>query len=262
MQSDLINKQRAANTDTTLLFQKAVTPEEAALEPICFYLKNGVLMRKFRPPQMPADEDWPEQHQIVVPSSYRPEVLRIAHETSLSGHLSVSKTYLKLLKNFYWPTMKRDVVRFCRSCHMCQKVWSPHYISSDTQAHNVSTLKPSRVSLSDSVHPINTAQGDMQSDSDIDLQSDIDEQCDSDTDVQSDSDAQSNIDNDMQPDVDAQNMDTPLISFKERLLSHDSPSMNLPQNDTDTKHQKTSEDQKMCNLAEKKLKDNHDSLET
>ena len=75
LQSDWINKQRAANTDTTLLFQKAVTPEEAALEPICFYLKNGVLMRKFRPPQMPPDEDWPEQHQIVVPTSYRPEVL-------------------------------------------------------------------------------------------------------------------------------------------------------------------------------------------
>ena len=239
LQSDLINKQRTANTDTTLLFQKAVTPE-AALEPICFYLKNGVLMRKFRPPQMPADEDWPEQHQIVVPSSYRPEVLRIAHETPLSGHLSVSKTYLKLLKNFYWPTMKPDVVRFCRSCHMCQKVWSPNYTISDTLAHNVSTLKPSHVSLSD-----------------IDLQSDIDEQLDSDIDAQSDTDKRS--DNDMQSDVDAQNMDTPLISFKERLLSHDSPSMNLLQFDADTKHQKTSEDQKMCELAKRNFKDNHDS---
>ena len=262
LQSDWINKQRAANTDTTLLFQKAVTPEEAALEPICFYLKNGVLMRKFRPPQMPADEDWPEQHQIVVPSSYRPEVLRIAHETSLSGHLSVSKTYLKLLKNFYWPTIKRDVVRFCRSCHMCQKVWSPNNTISDTQAHNVSTLKPSHASLSDSAHPISTLQGDMQSDSDTDLQSDIDEQCDSDTDVQSDSVAQSDIDkrsdNDMQSDVDAENMDTPLISFKERLLSHDSPSMNLLPFDADTKRRH----KKMCDLAEKKLKDNHDSLET
>ena len=215
---------------------------------------------------MPADEDWPEQHQIVVPSSYRPEVLCIAHETPLSGHLSVSKTYQEILKNCYWPTMKRDVVRFCWSCHMYQKIWSPNYTISDTQAHNVSTLKPSRDSLSDSAHSISTLQGDMQSDSDIDLQSDIDEQSDSDTDVQSDCVAQSDIDkrsdNDMQSDVDADNMDTPLISFKERPLSHDSPSMNLLQFDADTKHQKTSEDQKMCDLAEKKLKDNHDSMET
>ena len=62
----------------------------------------------------------------------------------------------------------------------------------------------------------------------------------------------------MQSDVDAQNMDTPLISFKERLLSHDSPSMNLPQYDTDTKRRH----QKMCDVAKKKFKDNHDSLET
>ena len=242
LQSDLINKQRAANTDTKLLFQKAVTPEEAALEPICFYLKNGVLMRKFRPPQMPADEDWPEQHQIVVPTSYRPEVLRIAHETPLSGHLSVSKTYLTLLKNFYWSTIKRDVVRFCRSCHMCQNVWSPNYTISDTQAHNVSALKPS-VSVSVTVLIPSVHFKEICSlISDIDLQSDIDEQSDSDTDVH--------------------NMDTPLISFKERLLSHDSPSMNLSQNDTDTKHQKTSKDQKMCDLAKKKFKDNRDSLET
>ena len=102
----------------------------------------------------------------------------------------------------------------------------------------------------------------MQFESDTDLQSDIDEQCDSDTDVQSDSVAQSDIDkrsdNDMQSDVDAQNMDTPLISFKERLLSHDSPSMNLLPFDADTKRRH----KKMCDLAEKKLKDNHDSLET
>ena len=275
LQSDWINKQRAANTDTTLLFQKAVTPEEAALEPICFYLKNGVLMRKFRPPQMPADEDWPEQNQIVVPASYRPEVLHIAHETRLSGHLSVSKTYQEILKNFYWPTIKRDVVRFCRSCHMCQKVWKPNQIIFDNQTHNVSTLKASSDTPIDSVNQICTVQGDMQSESsmqfesdaqsdtdlhsDIDLQPDINEQSDSDTDEQSNSDAQSDIDvqsdtdkqsdcdiylqfdideqsdndtdvqsdNDMQSDVDAQSMDTPLISLKERLLSHDSPSMNL-----------------------------------
>ena len=84
----------------------------------------------------------------------------------------------------------------------------------------------------------------------------FDEQSDSDTDVQSDIDNRS--DNDMQPDIDAQNMDTPLISFKERLLSHDSSSMNFLQFDTDTKRRH----QKMCELAKKNFKDNHDSLET
>ena len=59
---------------------------------ICYYLKNGVLIRKFRPPDVPADADWAIQHQIVLPKSYRNEVLSIAHETPLSGHLGVKKT--------------------------------------------------------------------------------------------------------------------------------------------------------------------------
>ena len=124
--SNLIKSQRAVDSDTALLFQKAVTPEEAILEPVCFYVKNGVLMRKWRPPDVSADDDWAVQHQVVVPKSYRPKVLSIAHETPLSGHLGVNKTYLKILKHFYWPNMKSDVAQFCRSCHTCQMVGKPN----------------------------------------------------------------------------------------------------------------------------------------
>ena len=126
LQSDFVKKQRADNSDIALLFQKAVTPEEAVLEPVCFYVKNDVLMRKWRPPQVPADEDWAVQHQIVVPKSYRPEILSMAHDTPLAGHLGVNKTYLKILKHFYWPNMKSDVAQFCRSCHTCQMVGKPN----------------------------------------------------------------------------------------------------------------------------------------
>ena len=83
-------------------------------------------MRKFRPPDVPADADWAIQHQIVLPKSYRNEVLSIAHETPLSGHLGVKKTYNKLLNHFFWPLMKRDVSDFCRSCHTCQIVGKPN----------------------------------------------------------------------------------------------------------------------------------------
>ncbi len=126
VQSDFVRKQGDEYSDTSLLFQNAVTAEEAKLEPMCFYMKNGVLMRKWRPPSVDADEDWATQHQIVVPKSYRPEILSIAHETPLSGHLGVNKTYTKILKHFYWPKMKSDVAQFCRSCHTCQMVGKPN----------------------------------------------------------------------------------------------------------------------------------------
>ena len=83
-------------------------------------------MRKWRPPNESADEDWAVHHQVVVPESYRQEIISMAHDTPLSGHLGVNKTYHKISQHFYWPNMKNDVAKFCRSCHTCQMVGKPN----------------------------------------------------------------------------------------------------------------------------------------
>ena len=119
MRSDLI-KNEHADKELHTMFQRSVNADEAKLESEGYYTNNGVLMRKWRPPQVPAEDDWAEYHQIVVPQSYRPEILSMAHETPLAGHLGVNKTYNKMAKHFHWPRMKGDVVKFCRSCHTCQ----------------------------------------------------------------------------------------------------------------------------------------------
>ena len=49
------------------LAEDAVSEEEAADNPKCYYKKSGVLMRKWRPPDAPANEEWRVVHQIVVP---------------------------------------------------------------------------------------------------------------------------------------------------------------------------------------------------
>ena len=46
----------------------------------------------------------------------------MAHETPLSGHMGVNKTCHKILNHFYWPSLRKDVVEFCKSCHACQMV--------------------------------------------------------------------------------------------------------------------------------------------
>ena len=46
-------------------------------------------MRKWRSPEVPADDEWAVNHQIVVPKI---RILSLAHETPMSGHLGVSKT--------------------------------------------------------------------------------------------------------------------------------------------------------------------------
>ena len=80
----------------------------------------------WRPSDVPVDDEWAVKHQIVVPSSYRPHILSLAHDTPMSGHLGINITYQRILEHFYWPHLRKDVVEFCRSCHTCQVVGKPN----------------------------------------------------------------------------------------------------------------------------------------
>jgi hypothetical protein len=125
--SQLIQEQ---HNDPTIseFFDKALSEDEASSMPVCYYLKNGVLIRKWRPSDVSADEEWTVKHQIVVPFSYRSDILSIAHETPMAGHLGVNKTYNKILNHFYWPGLRSDVSKYCKSCHTCQMVGKPNQV--------------------------------------------------------------------------------------------------------------------------------------
>ena len=57
-------------------------------------------MRKWRSPEVPANDEWAVNHQIVVTKIYRSEILSLAHETPVSGQVGVNKTYHKILNHF------------------------------------------------------------------------------------------------------------------------------------------------------------------
>ena len=59
--------------------------------------------------------------QIVVPKKYRQEVLRIAHDIPMSGHLGIKKTKERIWSDFVWPGICRDVRNYCASCDICQR---------------------------------------------------------------------------------------------------------------------------------------------
>ena len=110
----------------SLLRETAVPYEERKDMAEGFFLKDGVLLRKFRPPDRPVAEEWAVLEQIVLPPGYRQEVLQLAHETPLAGHLGIRKTQARIMKHFYWPQLHKDVVSFCRSCHPCQLAGKPN----------------------------------------------------------------------------------------------------------------------------------------
>ena len=123
--SQLIQEQQTDSEISKLIF-RALPEDEISQVPMCYYIKNGILMRKWRPFDVPADDEWAVYHQIVVPKSYRHEILSIAHESPMSGHLGINKTYHKIVNHFYWPGLKSDVSKYCKTCHTCQMVGKPN----------------------------------------------------------------------------------------------------------------------------------------
>ena len=111
--------------------------DEKEIDQVCFYFKNDILMRKWRPPDVSAEDEWTVNHQTVVSRVYCPEILNLAHETPMSGHLGINKTYHKIRNHFYWPGLKSDVSQFCKFCHTCQMVGKPNQTIPKAHLHPI-----------------------------------------------------------------------------------------------------------------------------
>ena len=107
------------------LFKLVLPAVELDKVPVGYKVRNGVLMRKCRPPNVHASEEWSVIHQIVVPKVYQSEILKLLHESSMGGHLGINKTYSRITKHFYWPQIRRCVAEFCKTCYTCQMVGKP-----------------------------------------------------------------------------------------------------------------------------------------
>ena len=90
-----------------------------------FILKEGLLLKKsFDPSEQVKDRV--ETYQIVAPEVHHSKVLELARVDKFAGHMSISKTLSRVRRNFYWPCMKSDIVKFCKTCHVCQVMGKPN----------------------------------------------------------------------------------------------------------------------------------------
>ena len=83
-----------------LCLKRLFDEKETDKVPVCSYVKNAIFKKKWHPPDVSAEDEWTVNHQIVVPKVYRPESLNLANETPRSGHLSIYKTYHRILNHF------------------------------------------------------------------------------------------------------------------------------------------------------------------
>ncbi len=87
----LINAQ-CQESSIAALRKTAMSLEESQEVATGYYLNHGVLTRKWRPLHRPVDEHWTVLSQVVLPSSFRREAMRLAHESAWAGHFGVRKT--------------------------------------------------------------------------------------------------------------------------------------------------------------------------
>ena len=80
-----------------------------------FIRRNGLIYRHFK-------KNANVSLQLVVPSSLTHSVMNLAHESrKMVNHRGRKETISKVLDEFYWPGVCREVTQFCRSCAICQR---------------------------------------------------------------------------------------------------------------------------------------------
>ena len=133
----------------------SIDASDSKTENVFFYKNNGVLMRQWKPPDAKADEDYRTVQQIVLPHVYRKEILELAHDCPMSGHLGVRKTLFRIRRHYYWPNQHRDVARFCRTCHVCQVSGKPQHNPSKAPLQPIPAIEePFEKILIDCVGPL------------------------------------------------------------------------------------------------------------
>ena len=80
-----------------------------------FIRRNGLIYRHFK-------KNANVSLQLVVPSTLTHSVMNFAHESQkVVNHRGRKETISKVLDEFYWPGVCREVTQFCRSCAICQR---------------------------------------------------------------------------------------------------------------------------------------------
>ena len=75
-----------------------------------FLIKNGIVYRLWC-------EDRRTSDCVLVPEVLREPLLMLAHD--YSGHNGFRRTYNAMKRQYYWPGMRKDILRHCKRCHQC-----------------------------------------------------------------------------------------------------------------------------------------------
>ena len=127
----------AQKDDVSLTTARSRCEANETIGKATFLKKNDLLYRKFSSPNVEQGKIF---EQLIIPEQYRELVMQLAHESILTGHLSVTSSVHKVLSEYYWPGIYRDVKRFVQSCEVCKSVLHESKIDRNS-SHGESMIK-------------------------------------------------------------------------------------------------------------------------
>ncbi len=65
-------------------------------------------------------------HRIYIPQNHalRGEIIAVFHDHITAGHPGIEKTKELVLREYWWPKMKKDIESYIRACETCQRTKS------------------------------------------------------------------------------------------------------------------------------------------
>ncbi|KAI2646807.1 Transposon Ty3-G Gag-Pol polyprotein [Labeo rohita] len=125
--ADALSRQSSPDQPTD---PKPIIPSNLIVSPIVWNIDQDIQLATL---QKPAPPECPEgkiyvPHSIYVLHSQRHSLLGTAHQSLGSGHPGSKRTLSLLQIRYWWPSMRRDTIRYVQSCSVCAMSNSPRML--------------------------------------------------------------------------------------------------------------------------------------
>ncbi|KAI2645188.1 Transposon Tf2-11 polyprotein [Labeo rohita] len=101
-----------------------IVPSNLIVSPIIWEMDEDIRSATL---QEAASPECPEG-KIFVPLALRQDLLDTAHRSPGSGHPGSQRTLSLIQSRYWWPSMRRDTIRYVQSCSVCAMSTSPRQL--------------------------------------------------------------------------------------------------------------------------------------
>ena len=98
--------------------------------------------------------------RIVIPEILINDIIQTYHDSKISGHLGVEKTYWKVIKDFWFPDIYGKIENYVKNCDICER--NKKFFKYNDELHPIVSTQPFEIIELDHVGPfIKTPRGNQ-----------------------------------------------------------------------------------------------------